>query len=209
MIKAIIFDFDGTIADTLHLNIPIVNKLSKKYNYKQVKSSEVKWLRDKKPKEILKHLNVSLLKVPRLVIDVRRILNTKIAKAKPSADLRVVLLHLKRLGIKTGILTSNSKENAVKFLRKNHLDLFDFVHSGIGVFGKHVEIKRLIKKSNLEKYEAIYVGDEVRDVEACKKAGVKVIAVCWGYNSKKALKKEKPDFIIDKPEEILRILKLK
>lgn len=56
-------------------------------------------------------------------------------------------------------------------------------------------------------HEVIYVGDETRDVEAAKKVGVKVIAVTWGINSEKILRKQNPDYLIVKPKELIEVLK--
>ena len=64
-----------------------------------------------------------------------------------------------------------------------------------------------MEKHNLKPQEIIYVGDEVRDIQACKKIGVKIIAVSWGYNSKEILDREKPDYLVNKPIEIPKILK--
>jgi phosphoglycolate phosphatase len=52
----------------------------------------------------------------------------------------------------------------------------------------------------------IYVGDETRDVEACKKVGIKIIGVTWGLHTPKALKKAGADYIINKPDEFHKIL---
>ena len=106
-----------------------------------------------------------------------------------------------------GILTSTSEENVRKFLKKNKLELFDFIYSGSSIFGKHKVMKSLLKKQKLKRKEVIYVGDETRDIEAAKKAKVKIISVTWGFNTKQILKKQKPDFLIDKPKELMKILK--
>ena len=51
------------------------------------------------------------------------------------------------------------------------------------------------------------MGDETRDVEAAKKANIKVVAVTWGFNSPEALAKENPDFLINHPSELLEVIK--
>ena len=73
------------------------------------------------------------------------------------------------------------------------------------IFGKHTTLKRLIKKYDLVKKEVIYIGDEIRDIEACKKAGIECIVVTWGYNSRKALQQQNPDYMIDRPADLLKI----
>lgn len=93
-----------------------------------------------------------------------------------------------------GILTSNTQENVKKFLDKNGLDFFDFIRTGKSVFGKSHMINKIIKQRHVNKNEAFYVCDEVRDIEAARKSGIRSIAVTWGYNTKGALMKENPDF---------------
>ena len=58
----------------------------------------------------------------------------------------------------------------------------------------------------LKNKEIVYVADETRDIEAAKKAKVRIISVTWGFNSREILKKQNPDFLVDRPEEILRII---
>ena len=52
----------------------------------------------------------------------------------------------------------------------------------------------------------IYVGDTVSDIKACNTAGVKIIAACWGYQSRKRLAEYEPDFIAEKPSDVMKIL---
>ncbi len=54
--------------------------------------------------------------------------------------------------------------------------------------------------------EVIYVGDETRDIEAAKKINSKVIAVSWGFNTKEALARHNPDFLIHQPSELLDVM---
>ncbi|MDE1866773.1 MAG: HAD hydrolase-like protein, partial [Thaumarchaeota archaeon] len=84
--------------------------------------------------------------------------------------------------------------------------LFDFVYTGRAVYGKARLLKKLMKEKTIPHKDPIYVGDEIRDVEAAKKAGIRVIGVAWGYNTKAALQKANPDYIVEKPEELQEII---
>jgi phosphoglycolate phosphatase len=111
-------------------------------------------------------------------------------------------------GYRLGIITSNSQENVTDFLRVNDLDnLFDFVYSGVTIFGKTTIINNVLKQKQIKPQEVIYVGDETRDIEASKKANIKVIAVTWGFNSQEVLAKQNPDFLIQEPYELLEVIK--
>ena len=110
-----------------------------------------------------------------------------------------------------GILTSNSVRNASKFADINNLSgLFDFIYSGRSLFGKEKVIRRMLIHENLSVDRVIYVGDETRDIEASKKAGIPVVAVSWGLHRREVLASLSPDQIADGPEELqgclLRIL---
>jgi phosphoglycolate phosphatase len=59
-----------------------------------------------------------------------------------------------------------------------------------------------LKQQNLRLEQAIYVGDEIRDIEAAKRSNIKVIAVSWGFNSKEILAQHEPDFLIDEPKQL-------
>src|SRR3989344_952663 len=179
MIKTIIFDFDGTIADTLPLIIEFFNQNAEKFGFKKLGPSEVEGLRNKTVLEIIKEFKISLFRLP------------FIAKKK---------------GFKIGILSSNSKENIKKFLKANDLLIFEFIYSESNIFGKGNALKSLLKKLKLNSKEVVYIGDEVRDIEACKKNGVKIISVTWGFNKKEILQKNKPDYLVDKLQEILKIV---
>ena len=127
--KVIIFDFDGTIADTLPLLVNILNRLSGKYSYKTIEESELTTLRGKTSKEILKGLGISLLKLPFVVKSAKSEFLKELELLKLVAGIKKVLLQLKKIGYKLGIVTSNSEENVKKFLKVNNLPRFDFVYS--------------------------------------------------------------------------------
>ncbi len=70
------------------------------------------------------------------------------------------------------------------------------------MFGKHRYIGRLLKEKKRSGEEALYVGDELRDVQACKKVSVKVAAVTWGYDKVELLEQGHPDFLIHHPLDL-------
>ena len=206
MIKTVIFDFDGTIADTLPLIIEFFNQNAEKFGFKKLGPSEVEGLRNKTVLEIIKEFKISLFRLPFIAKKLRDDLRKKIRDTKLIPEIKEVFFKLKKKGFKIGILSSNSKENIKKFLKANDLLIFEFIYSESNIFGKGNALKSLLKKLKVNSKEVVYIGDEVRDIEACKKNGVKIISVTWGFNKKEVLLKNKPDYLINKPEEILKIV---
>ncbi|MBK1987600.1 HAD-IA family hydrolase [Sphaerospermopsis aphanizomenoides BCCUSP55] len=205
--KVIIFDFDGTIADTVDALVTIANRLAVEFGYIQISANELTLLRNLTAREIIKYSGVSLLRIPFLVKKVKSELKNKIHELEPISGMTEALIELHQQGCRLGIITSNSQENVSEFLKCHDLDyLFEFIHSGVTIFGKTTIINNVLRQRHLKPQAVIYVGDETRDIEAAKKANIKVIAVSWGFNSPEALTKEKPDFLIDHPSELLAVV---
>jgi phosphoglycolate phosphatase len=206
--KVIIFDFDGTIADTVDALVSIANRLAIEFGYIQITANELTLLRNLTSREIIKYSGVSLLKIPFLVKKVKGELKTKIKELEPISGVTEALITLHNQGYRLGIITSNSQENVNEFLKYHHLDyLFEFIHSGVTIFGKTTIINNVLRQRQIKPQTVIYVGDETRDIEAAKKANIKVVAVSWGFNSPDALAKQNPDFLIHHPSELLDVVK--
>lgn len=202
--KTIIFDFDGTIADTLDILVDIYNSIAVKYRCKPIDKSRKNDLRSKGAKEIFKICGVSAIRLPLIAMQIKRELRSDIKSIDLFDGIESALSSVKRAGYNLGIMTSNSESNVSEFLKRRGIcNLFDFIYSGSNVFGKDKVIKKLLKEQKISLDSAIYVGDETRDIEAVKKINLPMIAVSWGFNSKEALSKLDPNYIIDSPDQLL------
>lgn len=202
--KTIIFDFDGTIADTLETIATLYNKVAHDFNCKPVSFEEKEKFRSMKTHDFLKECNIPVLLLPVLAIKIKAELKFEIRKVKAIAGIVEALHEIKKAGYTVGVMSSNSVENINIFLKENSIEkLFDFVHSGKNIFGKDKVIQRVISKNKLNKKEVIYVGDETRDIEALKRIKIPIIAVSWGFNSHSVLEKLNPEGLIDNPNELL------
>jgi len=210
MVRTIIFDFDGTIANTLPFTWRrIIDYLKKEKVTDRHDEAIIEDIRTKSYSELIKHFKISWLKIPLILFEVSRAqkdLYSVIKTIKPYEDIKETLKELKSKGYKLGILSSNMKESIEEFIELNDLQLFDFIQCKRNLFGKAAELKKIIKTYDLKKNETLYVADEVRDIEACKKVGIKIVSVTWGFNKRELLSKYKPDWIIDKPPELLSLL---
>ena len=205
--KVIIFDFDGTIADTLDAIVNISNRLALEFGYKQTSFAEITQLKNLNSREIIKQSGISIFKVPFLIRKVKAELSKEITEVKPIIGIKEALTELKAQGNNLLIITSNSKDNVMLFLEKNNLEyLFSSIYSGATLFGKSKIINKILKQEDINIEQVIYVGDETRDIESARKSKIKAIAVTWGFNSKKVLAEQNPDYLIHQPHELINLI---
>jgi phosphoglycolate phosphatase len=204
--RAIIFDFDGTIADTLEHSRCIYNQLAGDHGLRTVESHELETLRDFSLSELLKHLDISKFRVPSLLSRGTALLRERIAEIPIIPGIAAVIPELRRRTETFGILTSNATENVNLFLDTHGLrEHFTFVSSTSKLTGKAKHLKAIRKTFSLRAEEMLYVGDEIRDVKASHKAGIAVAAVTWGFNSRNALHASDPTHLIDDPMHMLEL----
>jgi HAD superfamily hydrolase (TIGR01549 family) len=182
------------------------NEIAKEKGFKQVNPENREMLRGLSPQKIMSELGISIFELPGVALKLRKELKQSVSKWKPHEGVRELVTELKHLGYRLFILSSNSEENVREFLRMNNLDVFGDVVSATSAFGKARLLKQIMRASNLVPAETIYVGDEIRDIEGAKKAGIEVISVPWGLNTAEALAKYSPTLVAHAPNDILTYL---
>jgi len=199
----ILFDFDGTLANSLEHIYEIYNRIAPEYGCVQIDEEGRKIVAGGKPQELMKEYGISPQKLAVLVLRVRREMRKDITRLQPIPGIEEALSRLSKKGYPMGIVTSNDRENVLLFLKNNRLErFFDFVYTGKSLFGKDKVFARLFRQRGLSPAGVVYIGDETRDVEACKKIGIPMIAVTWGMNNKTILASMKPEGIADSPDEL-------
>ena len=205
--KYVIFDFDGTLADTEEANFVIYQKLAEKYNLRNITMDELGHLKKMHAKEVMAYVELKRRNLPFILKKGKHLLSQDIKNirlCKP--DIFNAIDKLREMGIKTAIITTNSKTNVKLFLQAHNADNFDLIASAT-MFGKESKMKRIVKKEKFDLGEFLYVGDEIRDINAAKNAGMDIASVGWGYNTVESLKKHAPDYLISEPSQLIEICK--
>ncbi len=187
--------------------IQLFNELSEKYGGRKINKEDIAYLSDLSIPDRLRALNVPLHKLPALIIEGKREYKKAAVGLQPVEGIRDILFELKDNGYSLGILSSNTTENIQRFLDFYDLTVFDFIHSATNLFGKHKAITNMARKFQIDRNQMLYVGDELRDIQACKKIGVKIVAVTWGFDSAPLLAAAKPDFLCHSPEAFADLLR--
>jgi phosphoglycolate phosphatase len=204
----VLFDFDGTIADSLAHTVRILKSLAAKYGLAEMDEARVKSFRSQGLREIVKALGIPAWKLPLMGREAQVALQQEIKSIPAIAGMKEVIAELSRRGFRVGILSSNSRVNVEVFLAEKGVEGIDFVVGGVSIFGKAGRILAVVKKEKISRDRVVYIGDEVRDIEAALKAGVNSIAVTWGFNTKERLLLAEPTKIVSKPAELVEAIGL-
>jgi len=196
-----IFDFDGTLADSLPWFRASFQDMIARFDLAPVRDDEVEGLRGLSAREIMARLNVSMWQLPAIVSDMRK---RKLAAASEIflfKDIPAMLDELRRHGIRTAIVSSDSEASVRQVLgpTASRIDRFD---CGAAMFGKHWKFRRVARRLGVGPSETICIGDELRDIDAAKAAGMNSGAVAWGYALPSALQAAEPMHLFNSIEEM-------
>ncbi|MEN0050159.1 MAG: HAD-IA family hydrolase [Bacteroidota bacterium] len=204
---ALIFDFDGTLANTLDLILDLYNEhITRQFSCKVFDKAKIEEFRMRRPASFLRDFGVTPLKLPFIIFRVRKLMKEHITEAQLFTGMKEVLHTLHDDRVKMGIVTSNSVENVELFL--NHYQLtpyFSFIRSSKSLTSKKRSLKKVMTKNGLKKEETIYIGDEIRDIRSSKAAKIRCAAVTWGHQHRSLLEEHQPYAILETPEDILKL----
>jgi phosphoglycolate phosphatase len=201
----VIFDLDGTLADSLPWFRRNVNDVADRFGFSRVGDDDVQSLRQAGSREILRRLNVPLWKLPAIARHMRRM------KAKHLADIplfpgtEAMLRDLRDSGLTLALVSSDNEANARRQLGEA-AQLFAHFDCGASLFGKAAKFRRVVKRAGVPASQAISIGDEIRDIEAARAAGIACGAVMWGYAAPEALRSLGPELMFDRMKDIAGLL---
>lgn len=202
----VIFDFDGTIADSLQLVIQQYNRIAPGYRAKRVDVAELPRLRAAKANAVLKEHNIQFWKLPFMVSHMRFAMRHQVDGLQPFAGMVEALRGIAAAGIRCSVLSTNSSANITRFVRRHDVQVFDHIAGGASMFGKARALRKLIAAQGLRPDQVIYVGDEARDIDAAHQAHIRALAVSWGYADRATLSAHRPWALADRPEQLLELL---
>lgn len=201
----IIFDFDGTLADSFQTFVGIFYELSG--NSEIIPPEEIERLRGLSIPEIIESLRIPPWKIPFMIMRGRQKMSRLMPGILPHPGVLEAVDTLHAEGHQLYILSSNSEKNIRIFLSQ-HSASMDFIniYGSVGLFSKGRALKKLIRRKGLDRSSTWYVGDEIRDVQAAHYAKVPIAAVSWGFNTPEVLAEHEPTKLVYDTKEMLKVL---
>lgn len=203
MDSIILFDFDGTIADTISAGLEIINSHADKFGYKKLEGDINTHL---SAFQLVKLAEIKFWKLPYLIYQLKEKLSEKSDEIQLFSEAKTLIKKMKEAGLELGILTSNSEKTVTAFLKRYQLDsYFSFIKTNVPIFGKK---KALAKAKKALNKKIIYIGDEIRDIEACRKNDIPIVSISWGLNSYESLEAHNPGFVAKNASETYKLYEL-
>ncbi len=204
MKKLLLFDFDGVVVDSLDVYEGTVTECLKKIGRPLVKNREdfLELYEDNFYESLVKK-GVDLAAFMEASVEI--LARVDYAEMKIFPDLIPVLAKLKEDNI-LAIISSSDSQDINLIMTRFHLNGYfrDVLGSDVN-FDKREKILLAVDKLGMEKDNTCYIGDTVGDIKEAKTAEIKTVAVCWGWHSRERLAAAAPDYLIDRPEELLKI----
>jgi phosphoglycolate phosphatase len=204
--KLIIFDFDGTLADSLSWFLGISDQLADQFGFDRIDKSQLARLRRMHAATLLRRHHVPLWKTPLIAARFRRLMSQQISQIDPFPGVHQMLEHLHSAGRTLAVVTSNSRGNVRQVLGRQSAALLSDCEGGVSLAGKRAKLRKILHRSGIDPNLAIFIGDEIRDIEAARHAGIASGVVAWGFTDVNALHEHTPDHAFASIQEMLDVL---
>jgi phosphoglycolate phosphatase len=200
--QLIMFDFDGTLADSLPWFMGAMNRAADRFGFRHIDAAEAELLRTLGPREILAKVGLPFWKVPAVASWMRRQMNEERDQIRLFPGAAALLQGLREAGAQTAILTSNSMDNVRHVLGPATVAHVTFFECGASLLGKSARFARVLRMSGVAPQRALYIGDELRDAEAAASAGIDFRGVAWGYTTPAALARVTQQPLLERLDEL-------
>jgi phosphoglycolate phosphatase len=201
-----IFDLDGTLADSFPWFLGVLNTVAREFKFREVAEDDIEPLRHGSVHDILRKLDVPLWKLPRIGHRMRALKRADMAHIPLFPGVDTMLRGLADAGVTLALVSSDNEVNTRDMLGEANAALISHFACGASLFGKAAKFKRVMKLAGVAAGATIAIGDEIRDIEAARAAGIACGAVAWGYAAPEALRARKPNVVFEKMEEIAAML---
>jgi len=204
MRSVFLFDFDGVLADSLDLYADAVARCLERIGTPIVKGKEdYLTLFDGNFYESMAARGVDLAAFAQAAKEILPAIDYE--AMKPFSGLIPVLAALQKDHI-LAVVSSNGSRTIRKMLSRFGFDpYFREIFGFDFLFSKKEKIGHALEKYGIPREKAFYIGDTAGDILEARAAGIRSVAVTWGWHDRERLLAVRPDFLIDTPEGLLTV----
>lgn len=206
----VLFDFDGTIADTSPGIKEGLRHVFELNNMPQLTDKEMdKFIGPPLDDSFVKYCSVTLEKAKSMVLEFRAHYHTKaIDKFYIYQGLEDAIRVLKDKNILVGVATSKPEVMAVHILKKAGLYEYFDVIQGATLDGKLIKkndiVRHVLDKENIKGKTALMVGDTEFDIFGAHMNNIQALWVAYGFGTLENAKRENPEYIAGNMQEMIK-----
>lgn len=211
--KAVIFDMDGTILNTLEDLKNATNYSLRQFGMPERSLEEVRMFVGNGIRKLVERAVPA--GTPKEKID--QILDVFLEyyeihsadNTSPYPGILELVEKLKKSGIKTAVSTNKADVPAQELGREYFNGIFDLIvgqQDGLKVKPAPDSVNKILSILDIQKKDAIYIGDSDVDVQTAKNSGLDFIGVSWGFRGREFLEKNGAKNIVDNANEILDLV---
>ncbi len=219
MIKALVFDLDGTLLNTLsalRLSVSLtmqalgLGELDEEHTkafvgegYQKLLERSLVYLGDEKMEKLQESMSLYQ----------KFFQENCMEGVHPYEGILQLLDYGKKKGLKLAVLSNKLQhrveDNIFQIFGKEMFDRVYGERPGIPMKPDPTGLKLLIQELQAAPKEVLYMGDTDTDINTGQGAGVNTVGVAWGFRSREVLEACRPDYLVNSPEEIISLLQSK
>lgn len=208
--EAVIFDLDGTLADTIPTVARLYSQVLHQYTGRHWTLAELLQYFGPPEDIIFERITNDKTLSATMLAEYYRLSDAHGTEFRAFAGIAELIAELKACGVRIGVFTSGV--TAAAHIRLRHAGLLDFFETIIGgdqvtQYKPHPEgLLRLLDQFAVEPSAALFIGDSPLDVQAGRAAGAVTAGVLWGAGSRESLAAAQPDHLFEAPHQLHSLL---
>lgn len=199
--KLAIFDMDGTLSDSFPWFLSVINQVADKHKFQRVTDDRIDEMRSVGAGELVRMLGVPKWRIPLIIRDMRKMKAEQIDRIALFPGVDRMFEELKARGVTICVVSSDNEDNVRRVLGRLD-DRVSYFACAAGLFGKTAKFQRILELTGASVDDTLSIGDEIRDIDAAREAGIDFGAVSWGYTSAAALNARAPNFMFSRMDDI-------
>ena len=213
MVKACIFDMDGTTVNTINSIAHFANKALNKFDLPSIETGRYKLLVGNGAVTLVKRMIAETGGSAEQFEKVLNEYNTTYDNdfmylTKPYEGIPELLESLKKSGIKTAIVSnkpdSTAKKVSDKLFGEKLIDVCFGAREGVPLKPDPAAVFEVMEILGVAPQECLYIGDTAVDMTTGKNAGIFTIGVLWGFRDRKEIESAGADMVTDNVNDILK-----
>ncbi|MEZ3426878.1 MAG: HAD family hydrolase [Lachnospiraceae bacterium] len=214
MKKAVIFDLDGTLTDSLESIKVSADKAIGEFGFGPYTKEQYKYFVGDGADTLIERCLVAggdkgLAYFDRAFVEYQKIFQEYcMYRVVPYDGIKELLAALKERGIKIAVLSNKpherTKDVIYTLFGEGYFDVVQGQIAGMEKKPSPAGVFHILKQLELTAEDVLYLGDTGTDMQTGKSAGAVTIGALWGFREREELLENHADYVIEKPLELLQ-----